>query len=171
MLEIEELLEIEEIISEKLEQILIKLNRTDKLGEFLELIGMSELLGTSESYSVNSSGIILVIGKCEVKEEKLAAVAKKLGINKDRFEFYLDYEDAKSFNFKKTQWSDKYSVILVGQMPHIGASAEGYNSIISALECQTGYPPVVRVGMDELKITKSSFKSTLEELIQEKKIA
>lgn len=42
-----------------------------------------------------------MIGCSEVDKEKLGAVAKNMGFDRDRFEFYLDYEDAKKFDFKK----------------------------------------------------------------------
>ena len=174
MLDINELLELEELIrdnlEERLEEILIKLNQKGQLEDLLRLLGMSELLGV-ESEEISRDGKIIVIGQSEVEREKLAAVAKKIGIEKDRFEFYLNYEDAKTFDFKKTQWSDKYSYILVGQMPHSGYSKGDYSSVITALEREDGYPPVVRMGTNGLKITKSSFRSTLEYLLQEKKIA
>ena len=174
MLDINELLELEELIrdnlEERLEEILIKLNQKGQLEDLLRLLGMSELLGV-ESEEISRDGKIIVIGQSEVEREKLAAVAKKIGIEKDRFEFYLNYEDAKTFDFKKTQWSDKYSYILVGQMPHSGYSKGDYSSVITALEREDGYPPVVRMGTNGLKITKSSFRSTLEYLLQEKRIA
>lgn len=174
MLDINELLELEEVIrdnlEERLEEILIKLNQKGQLEDLLRLLEMSELLGV-EDEDIAKEGKIIVIGQSEVEREKLAAVAKNLGIEKDRFEFYLNYEDAKNFDFKKTQWSDKYSYILVGQMPHSGHSKGDYSSVITALEKGNGYPPVVRMGTKGLKITKSSFRSTLEYLLQEKKIA
>ena len=124
MLDIEALFELEETLKDELnnhlEEILVKLNRTDKLEDFLRLIGMQELLGLGDSSETFNDGQIIVIGNSEVDKEKLCAVAKNMGFNRDRFEFYLDYEDAKKFDFKKTQWSTKYSCILVGPMPHSG---------------------------------------------------
>ena len=111
------------------------------------------------------------IAEAEVEKEKLAAVAKNMGIAKDRFEFFLEYKDAKTFDFRKTQWSSKYSYILVGPMPHSGVAKGEYSSIISAIESEAGYPPVVKMGTDGLKITKTSFRKTLKYLLTEKKIA
>ena len=56
-------------------------------------------------------------------------------------------------------------------MPHSGKIKGNYRSIISALENQEGYPPVVRIGGKKLKITKTSFREALEYLVSEKKIA
>ena len=171
MLGIDELYEISAIVQEalndRLDEILSKLNRTGQLEEFLSLIGMSELIGTIKKTSHNKEGIIIVVGKSDVPKEKLAGVAKSLGFGKDRFEFNLDYEDGKTYNFKKAQYSDAYSAILVGEMPHSGKAKEDYSSTIAALEGSEGYPPVVRVGMKNLKITKASFRESLEYLLNE----
>ena len=170
LLSIEELVEIEEkvreVLNEQLEAKLIKLNRSDKLTEFLQLLEMDELLGQTGFYC-NPNGKIIVIGACEVGKDKLIGIAKDLGLAKERFEFYLEYDDGKAFNFKKAQWSDIYSAILVGQMPHSGTAKEEYSSVITALENEPGYPPVVRLGESRMKISKSSFRAGLEYLIQE----
>ena len=175
MLDINEILELEDDVrnelSNRLEEILVKLNRTGKLHEFLELTGMQHLLDTSIVSETARNGVIIVIGQSEVEREKLLAVAKSMGIGKERFEFYLDYESAKTFDFRKTQWSVRYSYILVGQMPHSGINKGDYGSIISALENEDGYPPVLRVGTQGLKITKTAFRSSLEYLIDNKLIA
>ena len=149
MLELNELLELEEVIrdvlNDDLERILIELNRTGELETFLRLLGMHDYLGTEAEGKCNRDGKIIVIGQSEVGKDKLAAVAKKMGIAKDRFEFLLDYKDAKTFDFR--------------------------SSIISAIESEAGYPPVVKMGTDGLKITKTSFRNTLEYLLTEKNIA
>ncbi len=58
-----------------------------------------------------------------------------------------------------------------GPMPHSGVAKGEYSSIISAIESEAGYPPVVKMGTDGLKITKTSFRNTLEYLLTEKNIA
>ena len=162
---------IRDVLNDDLERILIELNRTGELETFLRLLGMHDYLGTEAEEKCNRDGKIIVIGQSEVGKDKLAAVAKKMGIAKDRFEFLLDYKDAKTFDFRKTQWSSKYSYILAGPMPHSGVAKGEYGSIISAIESEAGYPPVVKMGTDGLKITKTSFRNTLKYLLTEKKIA
>mgnify|MGYP006987869016 FL=1 len=54
---------------------------------------------------------------------------------------------------------------------HSGVAKGEYSSIISAIESEAGYPPVVKMGTDGLKITKTSFRNTLEYLLTEKNIA
>ena len=108
MLCIEELLELEETLrdelNDRLEEILIRLNRSGQLEELLSLLGLGELLGITDEAEYSNDGKIIVIGQSEVSKEKLIAVAKNLGIAKDRFEFYLDYDDAKTFDFRRTQY-------------------------------------------------------------------
>lgn len=174
MLSIEEVLELEEDIREELdnhlEEILIKLNRTGQIQELLSLLGLDD---KSEENLMDDckSGKIVVIGTSEVSKDKLAAVAKRLGIDTDRFEFFLNYDDAKTFNFRKLQYNSNYSLIMVGSMPHSGHAKGDYSSVITALEREEGYPPVRRMGSSRLNISKSSFRSDLESLIQEKMIA
>lgn len=170
MLGIEELLELEEAIREELNDnltgILTKLNRTDRLEDLLSLLGLENLLEKEAGYQVYKTGKIVVIGQSDVKAEVLLAIGKKLGIDKKRFELYLEYEDAKKFNFKKMQWQPSYSVVLVGPIPHSGVSKGDAGSIISAIEMEEGYPPVVRLGRNSLKITKTVFQEKLRELIE-----
>lgn len=174
MLDYEELLELEDSIKAELDDYLTssltKLNRSGQLYEFLQLLGMEHLLNRESGYEVHKCGKIVVIGQSDVKPKALLSVANQLGLDKNRFELHLEYEDAKTFNFRKMQWQPKYSLVMVGPMPHSGASKGCKGSIISALEAEDGYPPVVRLGSNGLKITKSDFREKLTEMIEEKKI-
>lgn len=94
-LTIEELSELEDKIIEelpyKITAVLSKLNRSDRLEEFLEMIDMTELLEKKQDFYSYKEGKIVVIGGTKVKEEVLLGIASKLGIDKNRFEFYLDF--------------------------------------------------------------------------------
>lgn len=170
LLNTEQLLNLEqaflEEINNKSTQILSKLNRRGQLETFFELAGLIDLLPKSESLTTKT-GKIVVSGKSEVSEAVLLAIAKKLGFNKERFEFCLDYEEAEKFNYKKMQYSFNYSLIMVGPMGHSGPQKGKYGSIISSLEQEEGYPPVIRIGSNDLKITKSSFKAALVRSIEQ----
>ena len=147
---------------ETLKERLTYLNRTEQLDNLLDL------LGVSSADSVAQKGIIVVVGDSEVSKQCLLAIGKECGISKDRFEFCLSYDEAKKFNFKKTQYSDRYSLIMIGPMPHSSYGSGDFNSALSALRNTDGYPPVVSLGFQSLKITKTNFKNTLEELINNK---
>lgn len=103
MLGIEELSELEDDLrselNDNLTRILTILNTKGQFEEFLSLLGLEHLLDKTPGYQVYKSGKIVVIGQSDVKADALLSIGKKLGIEKDRFEMYLDYEDAKIFNF------------------------------------------------------------------------
>lgn len=170
MLSVEELYELEDDLKKDLDDYLTaalsKLNRSGQLEEFLQLLGMEYLLQRESGYEVHKSGKIIVIGQSDIKSDVLLSIAKQLGLDKDRFELYLSYEDAKTFDFRKIQWNTQYSLLMVGPMPHSGAGKGDHGSIISALETEDGYPPVVRLGSNGLKITKSDFRGKLAEMIE-----
>ena len=180
MLNVEELFELEDNIKEELDDhltaALSRMNRSGQLEEFLRLLGMEHLLQKESGYEVYKTGKIVVIGQSDVKAKELLSIANKLGLDKSRFELHLDYEDAKNYNFRKLPdalafFNGKYSLLMVGPMPHSGSGKGDYSSIISALEAEDGYPPVVRLGSNGLKITKSDFRAKLEEMIEAKRIA
>lgn len=175
MLDVEELLELEDNIRKELDDhlpaALSMLNRTGELETFLKMLGMEDLLQSKPLYQVYKTGKIIVIGRSDVKAEVLLSIAKSLGLSKDRFELYLDYEDGKTFDFEKTHWKPQYALIMVGPMPHSGTSKGDSGSVIAKIESTEGYPPVVRLGTNGLKITKTDFRNKLKEMIDTKKIA
>ena len=175
MLDIDELVDLEKALQDELSDslmgILTLLNRTGNLEEWLEMMRLDRLLVKESRFHIGKRGQIIVIGHSDVKAEDLLAIAKQLGLSKDRFELYLDYNDAKKFDFRNLQWNTNYSAVLVGPMPHSGASKGDYSSVITAIESEEGYPPVIRMGSSALKITKSDFKEKLTELIESGKIA
>ena len=170
MLDITELEELELNLRSELETkltgIVSSLNRSGRLEEFLEMIGLRELLSPSKQFMAYKTGKIVVLGESEVKQDLLEIVGKKLGIDKRRFDFYLGYEEAAKFDSRIIQWNPNYSLILVGPLPHSGVSKGDYSSIIAAMENEDGYPPLVRLGANSLKITKSSFQAALIEAIE-----
>lgn len=169
MLNIEELYRIENIIrkelTETLPRILIKLNRTGELSDFLRMIELDNILNLNQ-YVPYKTGKIVVIGESETKENELLGVAKKLGIGKDRFEFYLGYSKAILFDYKKLRYNPKYAAVLVGPIPHSCKGKEDHSSFISNLKVKDGYPPIYTLGSNCLKITKSGFKTQINDLIK-----
>lgn len=155
---------LKKVLQNNFSEILSRVNYSGQLMELLSVLGLEDMLPFQKAVS-NKQGKIVVIGQSEVKKNKLLAVAKELGLNKERFEFCLDYNEAKTFQYAKMQYSSKYSVVLIGAVPHSVKDKGDYSSVISRLEQQDGYPPVIRMGCNELKITKSNFEQKLKELI------
>ena len=152
------------ILQNNFSEILSRVNYSGRIVELLSVLGLENLLSYQKN-SYNKQGKIVVIGQSNVKLNKLLAVAKELGFDKNRFEFCLDYNEAKTFPYRKIQYSPKYSVVLVGAMPHSVKDKGDFSSMITAMEEQEGYPPVIRIGSNELKITKSNFERALKGLI------
>lgn len=174
MLDVAQLMDLEERLrpelDSRLEEILSRLNRTERLEEFLELVGLKNLLSDDSAYETFKDRTIVVIGASPVKEAVLSAIGERLGISRDRFEFHLEYKDVQSLNVSNFRYNLNYSLIMVGPMPHSGVGKEDASSIISAMESKEGYPPVVRLGTNGLKISKSDFRNKLQESIDTGKI-
>lgn len=165
MLEAENLIKLEQSLqdtfAERLLEILTRLNRTDKLNTWLELMGLTNLLQPDTSYFTYRSAKILVIGESQIKLNVLKAIIKNLGIDFNRFEFCLDYKDAKSYHYEKLRYNSNYSLVLVGAMPHKTSGTGEFSSAIARMEQEDGFPPVVR--FKDLKITKTTLKEALQE--------
>lgn len=113
----------------------------------------------------NPMGQILVIGGLDCREEILLGVAKKEGYEKKRFMF-LDYEQAKRFNYDQLQYSSRYSLIMIGPTPHKTTGTSESRSLVAELESPgKGYPRAERLWTgNELKITKNNFSLKLKEM-------
>ncbi|MBE6401681.1 MAG: hypothetical protein E7037_06625 [Verrucomicrobia bacterium] len=166
------------LTTEQLEDLLEKIqgrifiaNRDGSLCSILTKIGWQDLLddpgddfGKVTSYP---TGKIIVIGASSVKKEHLLGIAKGFGISKNRFEF-IDFEEAKTFNYGKLQYNGVYRVVLAGPIPHKTTGTGDSSSAIVAMEKGLGFPRVVRLrSSNELKITKQSFKEGLSSLLSE----
>lgn len=165
--------DLKEYLSQNLTIALINLNRTGELTTLLDLLGYPREKEESldESLRDSHNGKILVVGASKVKEKELLGIAKNFGLDKDRFEFCLSYDRSKYFDFEKTRWNPNYSSIMVGPIPHSSVDNEDYSSRISKMEHKDGYPPVYRLGSNQLKITKTGFKDALQKMMAEGVIA
>lgn len=156
--------EIEEILDE-IQKRITYANRTDELDILLKECGLTDFI-QEEVEDRYKSGKIVVIGGSDVEENILVGICKRFGIDKDRLEFCLDYNKAQTYNYRKLRYNQSYSVVLFGAVPHSATGKGDSGSVIAELESQNGYPPVRRLmAGNELKITKSNFKSTINDLI------
>lgn len=158
---------LEEIIDTIVEKITLA-NRTGQLEEMLKQWGLEDLIdkkqqSSNDFYDTYKDGKIVVLGGSQVKEKVLLGIIKELGLDKDRFEFCLDYDSIVRYQFSKLQYDPKYRLVIVGSMPHSTAGKGDSSSAISEMEKGNGYPKVVRLGTNELKITKTGFTKALQE--------
>ena len=75
----------------------------------------------------------------------------------------MDYKQIVSYPFSKLQYNPDYRLVIVGAMPHSTAGKGDSSSAIADMEKGNGYPKVIRLGSNELKISKSNFKKALQE--------
>lgn len=107
---------------------------------------------------------IIVIGKSHATEQHLLGICKAVGLDKDQVDFRLSYKAFDSLEIGALQYNDSVAGILIGPVPH---KVPGQDDPVQALMRQEGFPPTVRVetSSGELKITKSSFREALENLL------
>ena len=160
--------ELEELMGE-ITTLICNANRAGNLDSLLESMGLANLLKADKpEFESYKDGKIVVIGQTEVKKDVLKSIAKSIGIDKNRLEFCLDYQETKSYNYRKLQYSPDYRVVLFGPVPHKTEGTGESSSIIVELEKNEAYPRVERLmAGGKLKITKTSFRQALEELIEE----
>ncbi len=145
------------------------LNMIDKLNDVVKFTGIGKCLPEKDSsFSTLKNGKILVLGFTPLRVKDINGIFKIFGISKDRVELCVLKEDIKVFDSKKLEYNPKYSAVLVGPVPHKTVSTGDFDNLISKLENTEGYPPVKRTCSSiELKITNSSLKKAIRELIDE----
>lgn len=145
---------------------LTRANRMGDLEDFLETLGMADLLEGSSEPDPLEVGKIVVLGGSQVPVDKLRKAAKNAGFDPDRFEFQTDYKRLQHFNFGKIRGSMGYVAIFAGPMPHSTPGAAEASSFIARVENNRDeYPELFKLGkQNELKITKNSFENGLKRL-------
>ena len=158
--------ELEELMDEIQHRVFLA-NRTGTLDELLEKMGMSDLI-KKDPFESYREGKIVVLSDQRVKEKDLIGIVNKLGLDKNRFEFCLDYDKLQKYNYSKLQYSSMYRVVLFGAAPHSSVGKKDSSSALVELQNSEGYPRVIRMEAGNgLKITKTNFQSKLEQLIDE----
>lgn len=161
MLNSKELFDLIENIKDQIEKEIIRANRTGTLQEILNKYNFE--IEENYWYCEPRLAKVLVIGQSSVSIDVLRSIVKKHGIDKDRFEFVLEYDEAQNYPMKSLRFNSKYSDIFVGPMPHKTKSMGDCSSIIAEIQNnQLDYPKLTKmVSNGELKITKTSFEEAL----------
>ena len=141
--------DIQSFINENFVSILTTLNRSERLDDFFELIGMPNPFNMERVWKPSKRGKVVVLGQSAISKTDMLVSAGKMGFDKSRFEFHLDYDEMKNMRID----------------PHSGVGKGDFSSMITAMENEEGYPSIIRMGKNELKITKSAFQSALQFLI------
>jgi hypothetical protein len=144
----------------KLDRIISRLNNYGELYEFLLRIPeFSEIVSIYPSINLTRSKI-LVLGASAVNVDDLRTRAKKIGIDEKRLVFEVDYNKIVNFPFSKLQYSEEFSDILLGPMPHKNKGTEDYGSAIENMkQNQDKFPKVILLHNESgnLKISATAF--------------
>ena len=169
MLDVEKILEIEEVLVQNAEEILCDMNRQGTINSFLKITGLDYLLAEEErdANTQDKSGKIVIIGDSKISNKIIRGIFKDMGISPDRAILHTDYHKVQKLNYHDMQYNDNYALILFGPVGHSARDKGEYNSIISALEQEDGYPPVLLLGTTKLKISKTGLKHALKTAITE----
>ena len=157
----DELFDLIESIKDKIEKEIIRANRTGTISEILNKYNFE----VEEDYAYCEPRIakVLVIGQSSTTVDALKSVLKKYNIDKDRFEFVLEYKDAKNFPMNTLRFNSKYCDIFAGPIPHKTNGMGDCSSILAEIQNnQSEYPKLTKLmSSGELKITKNSFEDAL----------
>lgn len=164
-------LDVEELerVFDAVRQRLCVANQDGTLGMLLKHMGLEHVLNGDDIYRTDEArrGDIIVLGDPRVEVRHLQGVAKDIGIAKERIRF-LDFDEAQKYDISLWQYSQTIAAILCGPLPHKGTGMGDATSMVVALETGEGYPPVKRMQSSTgLKLTKSSFRTALCELVVE----
>lgn len=156
------------IIAEALSEITSNLLREQTDEQFcllLESYGLRNLVADSLSYfsDTQKNGNIIMFGASQIKLKDIYGCLKSLGISKNRFEC-VPYNEVTNYNFKNLEYNNNYRLIMIGPMPHSAKGMGDNRSIIEWLSSNQAIAKTIK--LDNLKITKSSFKNAIENEIQ-----
>lgn len=147
---------------ENIAKYLRRLNAEGRLNEFLNDMGIQT---HNDVFPVNPKGKILVIGGSNVRRSDLEITINKIGLDKSRFEWVLNYAEAKKYPYRSLQYNENYSAIIVGPVPHKCCYETDCASVLTAIQSEPGYPPVLKLEKGtKLAITKDNFTKALKEL-------
>lgn len=159
--------ELSEIL-DKLYEMITLANRNDTLDALLSKWGLTELSTRKSSYKTKHDGKIVVIGGSEVNKDILLGIVKNLGLDKDRFEFCLDYNSTKTYKYSKLHFNPDYRLVLFGPVPHSSIGKNDSSSVIAEMQTHEGYPKVEILGVNKsMRISKTNFKIALKKYIDE----
>ena len=136
-------------------------------------LGIDELKEVLKKYDVQTNeeeqlyidlyiSKVLIVGNLSASKKDIEGICKSLGIDYDRLSF-VDYEQSTNYNYEKLRYSNQYSDVIFGPMPHKGVGIGNNSSVITLLESNPKeYPKAIRaMAGDALKLTKTSIKEAL----------
>lgn len=103
---------------------------------------------------------ILVLGQLSEKIKDYQIVVMKLGIKEENLEF-IDYNGTKHLSVERLRYSNEYSDIICGPIPHKVEGMGDASSFISEMEKNPSeYPKLIKATANEsLKFSITGFKN------------
>ena len=147
--------------------------KNDSIDEILEKYGV-EVEETQYFSGVTRRSKILVLGQLSGKIKDYQFAAKKLGIKEDNLEF-IEYAEAKHLNAERLRYSNEYSDIICGPIPHKIEGMGDTSSLIAEIENNPSeYPKLIKaVASKSLKFSINGFRDCIlrtrffEEIVEE----
>ena len=162
----DDLIDLQQKVIAKVTRELAEAYNNGELEEFKKKYGIED--DDTEHYYYNEREFkILIIGDLAVTKKVVYEIAEKYNINYKQLEF-VEYSEAKRFNYKKLEGSTVYSDILVGPMGHSNNGMGDCSSFLANVEKHPEiYPKVIRLESNtqggNLKITKTALINGLEQ--------
>ena len=118
----------------------------------------------ADGYVIPRQCHILVVGDARTHENHLLGICKSFGIEPHQVKFKLDFNAFDKIDIKSLAYDSKIAGILIGPLPH---KVPGCDDPANVLMTGDGFPPSLKVktSAGELKITKTTFRTTLEALL------
>ena len=162
---ISELINIKKIVFETINSRIDIANEggEESLRYYLHSINVEALNDENPAYCLyDRKTKVLVFGELSGKKNEYIFRAKKLGLSENNLEF-VDYNEAKKFDVAKLEYSDVYSDIIVGPIPHKVKGLEDYSSFLAQMEDHPEkYPKVLKATANNtLKLSVTSFESCI----------
>ena len=136
-------------------------NAKGELLDFLKKLNIS-YEGFDECDYNKSTVRLLIAGQSDVRRDHVLKILKKYGIDKNRVDMILDYDDLKRIRWNDLQYSGKYSDVIFGPCPHSVVGKGDYSSIINRMEQEEGWPKPIRASANEmLKLSQNSIEAAI----------
>ena len=164
MLSADELSELIDKIYDKLIAEITLANRTSKyeLDKVLEKYDIYSEREETNPYIDLRNAKVLIVGNLNFKEKDVPGLCKSINFDYNRIDF-IPYEEATNYNYENLRYSNKYSDVIFGSVPHKGTGIGNSSSIITFLEKnKSEFPNVIRANLsNELGLSKTSLKNAL----------
>lgn len=168
-LSLEELEDLYQAVGERIDEALlsslIRANRTERLSELLELLGMEDLLGDDGHADICPTRVA-ILGGSAISPGQIRSIIEERDLDIRDFELELEY-DLEHYNFGKFRDTLTYRAVLIGPSPHSTPGMGDSSSAIANMQAHPEtYPPVIvmRDKGGKPKITRNSLENALDEL-------